>query len=264
MFVVGVAQLSTSPQDEAPLLGQNLGLTAYEARMLLAPGIPALLLVTPDKSRAIELLTNLRSRGHDALAFDTQAVIASKDMVCPHHLRLLPEGLLVDRPEPAHLPFASIHIILRATHESSVQETVETHKRKFSAGRAVLSGGLVMTKKTSLSSSSHAYEKHEVLYVYPQGGHRPWLLRESGTRYEGLGDRLAPTERANFLTLIDLLRTNAPNAIYDDRLVGRKIPEKLTQVAIQSMASHATRVETSSDSAMDLLCHFVAMWHSKR
>jgi hypothetical protein len=264
MYVVGVARLSTSLQEEAPRLASDLGMTAYEARMLLAPGIPALLLVSPDKSQALNLLAALRARGHEALAFDSQAVVSSDAMVSPHTLQVRNDGFLSLRPESDHLLFSEVHIVLRATHEVRLDESVETHKRKFSAGRALLTGGLVMTKKTSSSSTSHSYEKQEVLYVHRHGGKRPWLLREKGIRYEGLGDRLAATERANFLTVVEILRSSARTAVFDEGLVGRKIPDRLAQVAIQSMSSSSSAVEVSSDAAMDLLCHFVAMWYAKR
>ena len=154
--------------------------------------------------------------------------------------------------------------MLRATHETQIESSTSTTKRKFSAGRAMLSGGLVVTKKETKTASSRAYDKHEVLYIYQGGGKTPWLLRDSGTRYEGLGDRMAATERANFLTVIDILRRGASHAVYDETLVGRKIPERLSQVAVQGLGTSATRIESSTDAAMDLLCHFVAMWHAKR
>jgi hypothetical protein len=73
MFVVGIARLAGALQDELPALAADLGMTAYDARMLLAPGIPALVLVTPEKSKALGLLGSLRARGHESLAFDTQS-----------------------------------------------------------------------------------------------------------------------------------------------------------------------------------------------
>jgi hypothetical protein len=273
MFVVGIARLAGALQDELTALAADLGMTAYDARMLLAPGIPALVLVTPDKSKALGLLGSLRARGHEALAFDTQAVVSSQAMVSPRQLAVRTDRFEASLPEPVQLVFSDILALIRGTHETRVDATVATTKRKFSAGRAALSGGLVMTKKETNTSSSHVYDKQDVLYIYLRSGGRPWLLRERGTRYDGLGDRMAPTERANFLTVVDILRQGAtqavyrqgaPQAVYDESLIGRKIPERLTQIAVQGMGSGSTRVESSTDAAMDLLCHFVAMWYAKQ
>lgn len=262
MYVVGIAELSGTIQDEAPALAGNLGVTAYDARMLLAPGIPALLQLTQDRSRALQLLADLRARGHQALAFDASAVTSNRDMVWPRSFALAEDGLTTGSG-PEHLAFSDITVMLRATHESHVESTVETKERKFSAGRAMLTGGVVMTKTNKKTASSHAWDKHEVLYIYLRGK-RPWILREIGTRYEGLGAEMASTERANFLKMIELVRLRAPLAVYDQRLVGRKIPERLAQVAVQGLGTSASRVETSNDTAMDLLCHLTAMWHSKQ
>lgn len=264
MFVVGLAKLSGNLQDELPRLAADLGMTAYDARMLLAPGVPALVLATPEKATAIALLGSLRERGHDALAFDTSAVVPSASMVTPRDVAVGPQGFTAQGPEPARLDFAEVLVLLRATHETAIDASTSTTQRKFSAGRAMLTGGLVVSKTKTQTSSSHAYDKQDVLYVYLGGGQRPWLLRESGTRYHGLGDRLAPTERANFLTMVQLLRAGAPQAVYDESLVGRKIPERLARVAVQGVGTSSTRVESSNDAAMDLLCHFVAMWHVKQ
>jgi hypothetical protein len=264
MFVVGIARLAGPLQDEAPLLAADLGMTAYDARLLLAPGLPAIVLLTPDRSRALDLLTKVRGRGHDALAFDTQAVIPSESMVRPRQLTLHDEGLTSGDPNPEHLRFVDIFLLLRTTHETSSEASHHTTKKEFSASRAVLTGGLVVRKKTTETSTTHAYGKLDVLYIYPRAGQRPWLLQESGTRYLGLGDRLAATERANFLTAVELIRSHASGAAYDDRLVGRKIPERLAQFTIQTLGVSDTRVASSTASAMDLLCHFVAMWHSKQ
>lgn len=239
-------------------------MTAYDARMLLSPGIPALVLATPDKQKALSLLAHLRSEGHDALAFDTSAVISSSEMVSPRIVAIEPTALVPRRPQGAPLWFEDVGVMLRATHETAVDATEETTKRKFSAGRAMLTGGVVMTKKKTQTSSSHAYDKHEVLYVFAPGGKPPWLIRDTGTRYEGLGEKLAATERANFLTVVDLLRKGAPAAVYDERLVGRKIPERLARIAVQGMGSPQARIESSNDAAMDMLAHFVAMWHVKQ
>ena len=265
MFVVGIAKLSGDLQAEIPLLGKDLGMTAYDARMLLAPGIPALVLITAEKSKALALLANLRNRGHDALAFDSSAVVSSQDMITPRDVTLEPDAFVVTPRDVTSPPGLRGHRGDVASHPRDpgrvveVDEQAQVQRRARHAHRRA--GGDQEGDQTNFSS--RAYDKHEVLYIYQRGG-APWLLRDTGTRYEGLGERLATTERANFLTAVDILHKGAPHAVYDESLVGRKIPDRLSQVAIQGIGTSATRVESSTDAAMDVLCHFVAMWHAKR
>ncbi|HEY6461657.1 MAG TPA: hypothetical protein VIY73_15925, partial [Polyangiaceae bacterium] len=81
MYVVAIAELKGSIEDEAPNLAEDLGATAYDARLLLAAGAPIVAKTTPDREAALELLARLRARGHGAVACDTSAVVSSADMV---------------------------------------------------------------------------------------------------------------------------------------------------------------------------------------
>jgi len=262
MFVVGITQLATTIDVESPLLASDLGLTAYEARMYLLPGLPAIAMLTPERSRALELLARLRARGHEALAFDSNAVVASQDMCALRRFRFEADALVTENPQEQRLPYEAILATLRATHHTRVETTTEEKSRKFSAGRALMSGGLLMTKSTTSSSTTRSEDRQEVLYVFRNDGEPPWLIRESGPKYEGLGERMASTERANFVTLVAMVREFAPSALIDDRLVSRKVPERISQVAVQSFAKGRS-VEASSEAGVDLLAHLLAMWMAK-
>lgn len=263
MFIVGIAHLATTLDVECPLLASDLGLTPYEARLYLLPGLPAITLLTPEKSKALELLAQLRARGHDALAFDSSAVVASQDMCPVRRFQFEPDALVTENPQLHRLPYSGIFATFRGTHHTRVETTTDEKSRKFSAGSALLTGGLVMTKKTTTSSTSRSEDREEVLYIYRNDGEPPWLLRESAPKYEGLRERMAATRHANFLTTVSMLRDRAPQAIVDDRLVGRKVPERISQVAVQSLA-RGKSVESSSEAATDVLAHFLAMWLAKR
>jgi hypothetical protein len=263
MYVVGIAQLATTVDVETPLLAADLGLTPYEARMYLLPGLPAVALLTQEKSKALELLAKLRGRGHDAIAFDGSAVVASQEMCGIRRFRFDDDALVTENPQLHTLPYASVLATLRATHHTRTELTTEEKTRKFSAGSALLTGGLVMTKTTKTASTTRREDRQEVMYVFRNDNEPPWLLRESGPKYEGLHERMASTEHANFLTTVTMLRERTPHAIVDDRLLNRKVPERIAQVAVQSLARGKT-VESSSEAGMDLLAHMLAMWLAKR
>ena len=263
MYVVGIAQLAGELQNEVPLLAADLGMAPYDARMLLAPGIPEIVLLSAEKDRAMSLVSKLRERGHDALAFDTRGLVSNGQMVQPRQITISAEGLTSADRYAQHLNFADIFLLVRATHTTTTETSSETTKKSFSLGRAVMTGGLVMRKKTTQTDSAHSYDKIEVLYLYPSTASSPWLLAETGTRYLGLGDRLAPTERANFLKVVDLIRSRAEQARFDDRLVGRKTPTHLLQTTLQTMGDKDRLTTSTNASAVDLLCHLTAMWHFK-
>ena len=263
MFVVGIAELAGTVDEEAQALASNLGSTPYETRMLLLPGLPAIVLISPDKARALELLANLRQRGHHALAFDASAVVSSSAMQLMRRFRLEDDAIVAEKPDEGRLAYDDVLVMLRATHDTRFEQTTEHSERKFSAGRAMLTGGLVVTKKESSTSVARSQERHEVLYLFRRSGQTPWLLPDSGPHYTWLGDRMASTERANFLTVVDMLRERTPGATYDDRLVGRKVPERMCQAAIGGQSRDRT-FATSSAAGMDMVAHLLAMWIAKR
>jgi hypothetical protein len=262
VFVVALAELGTSAEDEAPPLAADLSTTVYEARLLLAAGVPCVVLSTPDRERALDLLRRLRERRHGAVAFDAHAVIPASSMVAVRRYRLEEDALELDSPENsplsvARLPFAEMGALLRAMHKSSHEHHEDVKELKFRPGAAIATGGLVMTKVVSKKTRSIVEEREQVLYVFGKGG-VPWLLRESTAQYAGLGEAMHPTRALNFAASIRMLRDRAPQAAYDERLLTvRKLPELPVDAG-------EPRGGDRSTSGVDLLAHVLALWFSRK
>ena len=257
MFVVAIADLASPLETEATALAADLALTAYDARLLLAGGLPAIVRTTPEKAPALDLLARLRERGHGAIACDAAAVAASTDMVSMRRFRL--DGAaairLQDRPDLA-LPLDDVLALVAAVHRTRVDTETHVREKKFSVSRAIMTSGLSMTKTVSTDSHGATEEREAVLYVFRRSGSTPWILRENGTDWTGLGRPPAPTRAENFRLATDALRAVAPEAAFDDRLVTRKARERT------SLRSHTASVSvtTSSDGGTDLLAHLIALW----
>jgi hypothetical protein len=97
--------------------------------------------------------------------------------------------------------------------------------------------------------TTHTDDAEPVLYLFAGGGSKPWLLREQGTHYEGLGDRLSRTAPANFIATVAEFRARAPHARYDERLLTRR-----RSVAVASGAPG----KLTSPHDLDLLAYLVA------
>jgi len=111
--------------------------------------------------------------------------------------------------------------------------------------------------KTVKTSTHHATEERDiVLYVFRKSGAPPWLLRERGTGWAGLGLPLAPSEGENYRLAVAALRERAPGATFDDRLMTRKAGERSSLTG----GSGTTTVKTSSQAGVDLLAHVLALW----
>jgi hypothetical protein len=273
VYVVAIAELKRSIEDEAPDLAEDLGATAYDARLLLASGAPIVAKTTPDREAALELLARLRARGHGAVACDTSAVVSSGDMVAMRRpvfgddaVALAGSGAEpgtratgVTGAEVERLPYDDVLALVPAVHRRRVDTTTQVRETQLSVGRAVASGGVMFTKSVKKDTHATSEERGGVLYVFRRSGATPWLLREHGTSWIGTGLPLAPSESENFRAAVGELRRRAPGAVYDERLVARKVTEKMAL----SGAGGTTTVKTSTDAAVDLLAHVVAMWAAK-
>jgi hypothetical protein len=218
MFVVAVVSLGTAVETEAPLLAGELGVTAYDAGLLLRAPSPAIVLRTEDRPRAIAVLSALRARGHDTVACDTSAVVASSAM---HLVRsfVLEADALVDAG--ARLPFGAITALVRAVHSARVETTEKSTDKKISIGRAALTGGLLATKNVATERTRVSEAREQVLYVFASTP-QPWIVAASRTRYDGLGEPLRPMQLENFERLVTVLRERCPAAAFDDRLLAVK------------------------------------------
>ena len=259
VYVVAIVELNTTLETEAAALASDLGITAYEARLMLAPGVPVVVRTTADKPEALDLLARLRSRGHGAVACDASAVVASHDMASMRRFRMGPDGISLEDVPGAKLPFDDVIALEAAVHRRRVASESEVRDKKLSVARTVLSGGLMTTRTVTREAHTATEEREPVLYIFARSG-TPWILREHGTSWAGMGRPVAPSSSENFRMALGLLRECMPRAPYDDRLVARRFtPERMAL----SGTSTGTTVTTSSEAGTDLLAHLLALWISR-
>ena len=257
MFVVAIAELRTPLEIEAAALAADHKTTVYEERLNLTAGLPAVVLTTPDIDLARAALGRLRARGHGAIAVDSGVVIASSDMIEARRFRLEERALAAGDPADSHLPWDDLLAILRATHRSQTATETERKQKEFSLGRALATGGLIVSKTTTHTSSSVRPFQEQVVYLFRKSGETPWILRETGTHWGALNLTTIQSSMQSFVTTVGRLRERAPGAVYDERLMMvRKVPERLALAA----SGNAKSLTVSSESGIDLLAHLVAAW----
>ncbi|HSD90534.1 MAG TPA: hypothetical protein VLB44_23575, partial [Kofleriaceae bacterium] len=114
-----------------------------------------------------------------------------------------------------------VSVMVQARHRR-VTETVDQVKdKKFDLGRAIATGGLVMRKTEKREVVTRSEDSEQVLYLFRSSGETPWLLREHGTNFAGLGAALQPIASRNFAIAVEQFRGHAPAARFDDSLLRR-------------------------------------------
>ena len=202
MIVVAIAALGAPIETEAPELARDTGITSYEARLKLSQAAPIIAMRTNDRDAALRLVASLRSRGHVAIACDDDRVPAPIPVRDP-----------ADVPSPA-----SIVALVRAVRAVRVETTTRLTERKLRPAAAIATGGLVLSKKVTRVETRINHDKEDLLYVFTSDGGAPHLLSERGTTYASLASPAA-SQRENFMRVASDLRTRAPHAAWDERLL---------------------------------------------
>ncbi len=235
MFAVGLVTLATSTEEEAPALAGDLGMTAYDARLLLARGVPCIVLRSSEKDRAVTVLKRLRARGHQAVAFDTGAVTARSQMTRPRALRFESGGLCA---EAGQLPYDEVVVLIHGTRPTRDETVHTTTHRQFDLKGAVVTGGLKLTKKVTKQHSLVIEDREQFLLVYPRPPSPPWTLEESALHYHCLGAEMTTNRMENLRKVVDRVRQLAPHAQFDDSLLrfAKAGHDKLGEQAIDEQA----------------------------
>ena len=223
MYFVAIHHLPADPANRAVELAQILGITAYEARprLLVAGGGPAVVASFAEEPRATALAATLEAAGFAAFVFNSEDLAAPPLTITVRKFTLGPDALSVDSTGTAlSIPYAEVALLLRGAGITQSVTTEKTSQKRFDVGRAVLSGGLVMTKTTSKTLTHTSEERRHFLLLHSST--RPVLVfNEAELLYDGLGSARQPTRQANFLILIGELRRRCPAARFDERLLKR-------------------------------------------
>jgi hypothetical protein len=219
MYVVAIGSLSGTIDDTIRPLADELGTTAYELRLVLNAGLPAVVLVTVDENIARAAIHSIERHGHSPVLCDRRDVVSRDQMTLIREPRFDADALVAGPDTRQALAYADIDVLLRAAHRSAHESTQTITERKLRPVMAIATGGLVLTKTAQRSVTSTSVSLENVLYVFRRGSLHPWLLRERHALYNHLGPDLSPTSLANFTTVIAQLRSRTPHAPYDERLV---------------------------------------------
>ena len=211
------------PADEATLtaLAAALGRSGYEARVLARSlgGGAAVVARCAEAAPAAAAVEDLRRAGFTAAAIDAGRLAAAPPAFVGRSFVLGTSALtLTDREgRSLELPWGDLDLVLRGLWSALRRESRTVVGKKFSLGRAIVTGGILLTRTTYEKRRQDVEEREGVLRLYA-GGAPVATLRETALDYQGLGAELAPARGANFERLAEELRRRAPGALHDDRL----------------------------------------------
>jgi hypothetical protein len=224
MNVVAIHGIKNDTQETAVRLAALMGVTVYEAlARLRAPGDgPKVVAVFAEHEKAAQLAGRLRSGGFNS------AVLTAVEIEAESRHRIVKKFTLGERDlglETAGggsliIAYGDVELILRGTQIGHTTEIQTSKERSLSLGRAVITGGMMISKTKKTVREVNTQQREGFFSLYARGA--PSLVfRETALFYETLGPALKLSGAANFLFLLNELRRRCPGARYDERLLNR-------------------------------------------
>jgi hypothetical protein len=245
LFIVAVRSLEGDAEDRARALARVLGLTLFETRARVQPPAPRVIASFAERAAADRLATALAAERFDPLVL---AGADCDDAAAPVTIR----GFL-RQADAWHFEARDgwtrlvrddeLRLLLKVGTTTTANRTDKATLRRFSLGKAVLTGGLAFTKKETVETTTTTASSEASVYLYAEG-HPPLVFHESDLQFQGLGPALQPTRQANWLRFVQELRGRTP--AFDDRLANRAgqnhvlggvlSPERYLDVALALLA----------------------------
>jgi hypothetical protein len=254
MRLVAIVRTPERIEEAAGVLAVASGIALAEARMRLAPEPPTLL-TRLEPAKADALVVALRGAGLAALAVPV-GVPGDRDRLVARSFSFDDAGvtLTARSGESAQMAWTEVAAILRGVR-SSRSEVERTEKsRNFSVGAALATSGLKITRTSTRTVRSSEESSEQVVFVYSRGG-RTALLAERELDFSCLGSGMSPSSTANMVEVARRLRTKAPSAFYDERLLrlGRRPLPFLARGESRSQTATTTVTRADTGAALDVL-----------
>ncbi len=223
MHVVGIHSLAEGRKSRAAELAAVLGKTVYEASSRLrVPGNgPIVIAVFADPLKASGLAGKLNTADFPAVVLTAAEIEAESRQLTVRRFSLAGQGLIIESANGGvEIPYREVGLIIRGTAIASATSMETSTQRKFSLERALLSGGVMLTKTTKTEREVTTQEREVFFTLYAKG--RPGVIfRENILSYDSLGTVRRHSSSANMAYLISELRSRCPVSGYDERLLNR-------------------------------------------
>jgi hypothetical protein len=214
--------VAKAPQDPAVLkrAAALCGMVLADFSRRLMGVMPRVLLPAAPAGRAEEIVSGLESLGFVAFACDPSAIPSDADRLLVRGMEVRADGVtFLDGQGQGHVcPKGALAVIQRGVRVNTTSEKVETTERKLDVGKAVMSGGLMLTSKVKKESVRTQESREAFLLVARNDGEPDAIIYERRLDYRFLGADKQPSSFANLERTLARLRALNPALPVDDRL----------------------------------------------
>jgi hypothetical protein len=218
--LLAVVRAPASGDDRIKAAADALGVTVAEVRMRVAGEMPRVIL-NDGRSERIAMLAGVLERlQFDVITCDPAVAPTDAERVVARRLEIDGAALRAwDSQDRQHdCPAAAVRLIQRGARVNAERRETITQERRLDLARAVLSGGLLLTKKVTRTSVATTETRDPFLILQRGDGEPDLILYERRLDYRFLGAALQSSSQANFERLVTSIRAFFPSAPFDDRV----------------------------------------------
>lgn len=196
------------------------GLGLADVRARLTGPLPRPLLLDADGDRAQRAVEALETLGFGVLAFDPAAVPKDDERLVARGIELGARRLVVSdgAGEREEIDPAGLILIQTGARSATKTETTKKSERRFAPARAILSSGLILTKKVETEVKRSTTSEERFAVFHRADGGRDVIVYERRLDYRFLGADQQPSSHANLQRFLECVRALAPHAPHDDRV----------------------------------------------
>ena len=181
--------------------------------------LPRVLASGLSEERAAGLASELEALGFTVITCDPAAVPGDDERVIARRVDFADRALVVtDGQGNTHTCSPqTMGLFQRGVRHSRKSTKVTTSERRFAVGKALLTGGLLLTKKVEKTTVKTRESEEGLLLIQRTDGEPDIILYERRVNYEFLGPEMLPSSRGNLDLLWLRLCALAPAVATDDR-----------------------------------------------
>ncbi|HEB76762.1 MAG TPA: hypothetical protein ENJ04_10460 [Nitrospirae bacterium] len=228
--IVAICRVPERREDAAATLAGITGLSTYEAAARLRAGarLPVVVAVSRDPETAEVTAGRLTAEGFQALVLHHDEIVPEDGSFAVRRFFFEEGGLRVRSAngDTLSVDYRDFKVMVRGTCITRTSKTTVEKGRRFSLSRAVISGGLVMSRSTK-RRRAETTESREGFFLLYAPRYNTLIFRETELVYTSLGPLLRPARPENFATVVNELRRRCPDLLFDESLVARSAQAQL-------------------------------------
>jgi hypothetical protein len=229
--VTGLPADSSAMQGAAALCG----LTMMEVRARCAGALPRILVRQAAEDEARRFVAGLGALGFGVFAAEVRQVPVDAQRIVARQLEWTDSGFAVTdgRGTRHDCPFSTLALLQFGFRATSHAETVKTTERKFSMGKALMTGGLAFSKTVEKVTEQVSTNREFCILATRTEGLPAIILYELRLGFQCLGAELKPSRYLNLKALLERLR--ASHVPVDERTAQPAYLRGLPQLGVDEL-----------------------------